>query len=160
MSGVNTLITVLLLLSPVLCQSDTQPVKIRFLGSYRHNGLPDGNLWHNVLVPKYVTKDQLIAVAKALFKDAPGYYRFFTDDKEFQAFVDSDLHYLRSDKPDYPFPEKWFNRSCVATINRHSSRGYLGEWALYAEGITGQRFASSPQDEFIISLGKPDKPIQ
>jgi len=160
MSGMKIFVTLLLLITPALAQSDSLPVKIKFLGSYRHNGRPDGNLWHNVLVPKNITKDDLIVVAKALFKDTPGYYSFFIDDKEFQAYVDSDLHYLRSDKPSYPFPEKWFNRSCVATINKHSSRGYLDEWALYAEGITGQKFGGSPQDEFIISLGKPDKPIQ
>jgi len=102
----------------------------------------------------------LIAVAKALFKETPGHYYFFTDDKEFQAFVDSDLHYFLPDKPNYSFPEKWFNRSCVASINKDSSRGYLGEWALYAEGITGQKFANSPQDSLILNLGKPDKPIE
>jgi len=108
-------------------------------------------------VSENIKKDELISVAKALFKDSPGRYHFFTDEKEFQAFVMSDLHYLDDQHRNYPFPEKWFNRHCIAVINQEN---YLGEWALRAEGITGQKFANSPQDSFIINLGKPEKDIQ
>jgi len=72
-----------------------------------------------------------------LFKEQPGYYNFFTDDKEYQAFVASDLHYPSNN---YPYPKKWANKHYLAMINKHASRGYLGEWALLAEGITGQKF--------------------
>jgi hypothetical protein len=155
----TTLITLLLFLRPLPAQSDA-PVKIKLLGSYRHNGLPNGDLLHNILVPKHITKDQLIAVAKELFNDRPGYYHFFTDDKEFQAFMDSDLDYLKSDKPKYPYPEEWANKHYVAQINKHATRGYLGEWALWAISTTSFKFVESPQDSMIISLGKPEKTIQ
>ncbi|SRR6266498_505034 len=135
-------------------QSDTLPVKIKFLGSYWHNGKVGGQLWHNILVPENIKKDELIAVAKALFKDRPGYYWFYNDDKEFNALIMSDLHYPSDD---YPFPEKWFNRHCIASINQET---HLGEWSLRAEGITGQKFAASTQDSFIANLGKPQKDIQ
>src|ERR1051325_11777028 len=153
------LLFTLTLFSHVTAQSDT-PVKIKFLGDYWHNGIVGDQLLHNILVPKDITKDQLIAVAKELFKDRPGYYHFFTDDKQFQAFMDSDLHYRKSDKPNYPYPEKWANKHYIAKINKHATRGYLGEWALWAMSVDSFKFAESPQDSMIISLGKPEKPIQ
>lgn len=85
----------LTLFAQVVPQSD--PVKIKSLGDYWHNGIKGGHLWHNILVPKNIKKEELITIAKALFSDRPGYYRFFTDDKEFKAFVMSDLHYLQSE---------------------------------------------------------------
>ena len=118
-----------------------------------------GDLWHNILVPANITKDELIAVAKVLFKEQPGRYHIFTDDKEFQAFIDSDAHYMESDKPNYPYPEKWANKHYKAMINKHPTRGYLGEWALSAMSLTSLKFAESPQDSLIISLGKPEKPV-
>lgn len=55
------------------------------------------------------------------------------------------------------FPKSGSTEVAFATINKDSSRGYLGEWALYVEGITGQKFAASGTDSFIINLGKPKK---
>src|SRR6266542_3142832 len=97
-------LTVVLLTFAVLFQSDTLPVKVKVLGSYWANGKVGGTLWHNILVPEKIKKDELVAVAKALFKESPGYYRIFTDDKEFQAFILSDLHYPNDN---YSYPEKW-----------------------------------------------------
>ena len=116
------LLFILTVFAQVVPQSDR--VKIKSLGDYWHNGIKGGDLWHNVLVPKNIKKEELITIAKALFSERPGYYQVFTDDKEFNAFLMSDLHNLQSDKSDYPFPEKWFNRSCIATQARpHPATG-------------------------------------
>jgi hypothetical protein len=130
-------------------QSDTLTVKIKNLGSYWKHGEVGGDLWHNVLVPKNIKKDELIAVAKALFKAEPGYYRFFTDDKEFKAFIASDFHYMRDSKHLYPYPEKWANKHYLAIINKY----FGGEWTLSAQSISGQKFAPSADDSLIVTLG-------
>jgi len=140
--------------------SDTLPVKIKNLGSHWKHGKVGGDLWHCILVPENITKDELIAVAKALFKDQPGYYRFFTDDKELKAFIASDAHYMDDSHALYPYPEKWANKHYLAMINKHPTLGYLGEWALWAQSLSGLKFAASPTDSLIITLGKADKPIQ
>jgi hypothetical protein len=105
-------------------------------------------------VPEKITKDELIAVAKTLFKDRPGYFRFFTDDKEFQAFIKCHLHYPSDE---YPYPEKWANQHYLATINKHS---HLGEWPLRGQSLSGRKLAASADDSVIVIVGKPDKPIQ
>jgi|SRR5688572_26508259 len=149
----------LLLAFSIPIQSETPLVKIKFLGSHWKHGEVGGQLWRCILVPENIKKGELIAVAKALFKDQPGYYRFFTDDKELQAFIQADAHYGRESKYLHPYPEKWANKHYLAMINKHPSRGYLGEWALWAQSLSGLKFADSPDDSVIVILGKPDKPI-
>jgi hypothetical protein len=99
------LFALLLTFCSVYVELEPLPVKIKSLGSYWHNGKVGGSLWHNILVPENIKKDELVALAKVLFKDRPGSYRFFTDEKEFQAFMMSDLHYLDDQHDNYPFPE-------------------------------------------------------
>jgi len=135
--------------------SDSLLVKIKVLGSYWKNGKVGGDFWHNILVPENIKKEELIAVAKALFRDRPGYYRFFTDDKDFRAFIDADLHYGSESKDRYPYPEKWANKHYLAMINKHN---HLGEWSLRAQSLSALKFGED--DSVIVILGKPDKPIQ
>jgi hypothetical protein len=129
MHHIKTLTLLLSLAIFAHAQSEALPVKVKVLGSYWANGKVGGTLWHNILVPENIKKDELIAVARALFKDQPGYYRIFTDDKEFHAFIMSDLHYTDSQKENYPYPEKWANKPSVVT-SKAAIRGHFktGQW--------------------------------
>lgn len=51
-----------------------------------------GQTWKNILIPKKLTKDQVIAIARNLHKDNPTTsYNILDDDSRFDEFVEGEI---------------------------------------------------------------------
>lgn len=69
--------------------------------------------WNNILIPKNLTKDQIIAIARQLHKDHPtSLYNILDDDSQFDEFVQGEISL------DNPSPEKWTHIHHIAMINQ------------------------------------------
>lgn len=120
--------------------SPTPPIAFRELERYRSAG----RVWRNVVVPRNIKKEEIIALAKYLHRTDPiTPFHMFDDDKEFRKFMDSDINYgIKA----YPYPEAWVKRHYIAIINKILDGGGA-RWQLYAMDA-GMKYAD---DDVVIA---------
>jgi len=118
-----SLLFCLMLLTTAFTQ-ETQDISVKALDTYKKGN----QTWANLLIPKKVSRERLIKMAKELHKAEPNTsFRFFDDDKEFQQFKDWDKNYPN---PAYSYPQKWVKEHHVANIQKMAYDASGPKWVL------------------------------
>jgi hypothetical protein len=99
-------------------------IPIKELGSFQK----DGKLWKVIQIPPNTKREDLIKLAKHLYKMNPVVsYDLYDDDKQIKAFLDfekyNDIPMRYPRDPKYPFPEKWSTKHNIAMINKILTKG-------------------------------------
>lgn len=123
-----------LTISRIVLAQETQDIPVKALGTYKKGS----QTWTNLLIPKKVSREKLIKMAKELHRAEPNTnFRFFDDGKQFQQFKDWDINYPNSA---YPYPEKWVKEHHVANLQRMAYDTTGPKWVLL-EGYTAEKIA-------------------
>ena len=133
----TTLAITLILLSTITFarnKQENQDIPVKALGTYKKGS----QTWTNLLIPKKLSQEKLIKLAKDLHKAEPNtYFRFFDDDKQFQQFKDWDVNYPNSA---YPYPQKWVKEHHVANVQKMAFDSTGAKWVLI-KGYTTDKIA-------------------
>ncbi len=132
-----------LLLSAAMLRCAAQEVpQYKELRAYRASG----QVWRNILIPKKLSKNQIIILAKELHKaDATSSFNILDDDSQFEEFVNGETNIRNSS------PEKWIAIHHIAMINK-MFRDKL-EWDLLAmEGWAKYTHSKESFTDKIVSL--------
>jgi len=113
---------------------DAEDIPVKSLGTYRKGGMT----WTILLIPRKVSRERLIKMARELHNSEPSTcFRFFDDDKEFQQFKDWDINYPN---PAYKYPQKWVKEHHVANIQKMAYDANGPKWVLLA-GYTTEKIS-------------------
>ncbi|MEP7342765.1 MAG: hypothetical protein ABI977_33860 [Acidobacteriota bacterium] len=113
---------------------ETQDIPVKILSTYKKGN----QTWTNLLIPKKISQEKLVKMAKELHRAAPStYFRFFDDDKEFPQFKNWDMNYPN---PVYPYPQKWVKEHHIANIQKMAYDANGPKW-VFIKGYTTEKIA-------------------
>jgi len=110
------------------------PVEISHWGDYQST---NGWKWKIFIIPKNISRNELITVARKTFAKHPNVRsRFFDDSEKIQEYIDAENFFWDSTGTvaRAEFPTEWRKQHLIAIINDRSTAGY-GRWQLvYNQG--------------------------
>ena len=112
--------------APSAAETKAAPVLKEF-PSYRH---PAGHNKRCIVIAPGPSLEALVALAKRLRREDPkSSFMIFTDGnaQQFRRYMLWDIHYVKDDSAQYPYPKEWANHHGIALIHRF---GGLQRWKL------------------------------
>jgi hypothetical protein len=102
-----------------------QDVPTKEAGTYRNGN----DIWKVLVIPPGVSAERLARLAQTLHTADPATrFHLFDDDRQVQQLIQNKLHY--PDSRNYPFPEKWYSRHYVGSVQTMTYDASGPQWVL------------------------------